>query len=186
MEGQPDRVIGVTPCSCFYANKHKPNGGITLQQKTLKLLSWMLILSLLVAALPGVALATERPVVAQAAPSDALSADALANATYESMLANGPVQLVDGKYEDTANQIVVVLADQPRAYGTLDGQEVAAVLISENGGGSGTFHQPGDCRRAGRRARQHRHDAAGRPRQRLFDGDRRRSGHAGRADPGAE
>ncbi len=110
-----------------------------MQQKTQKLLSWMLILSLLVAALPGVALATERPVVAQAAPSDALSADALANATYESMLANGPVQLVDGKYEDTANTIVVVLVDQPRAYGTLDGQEVAAVLIGENGGGSGIF-----------------------------------------------
>jgi len=110
-----------------------------LQQKTLKLLSWVLILSLLVAALPGVALATERPVVAQAAPSDALSADALANATYESMVANGPVQLVDGKYEDTANKIVVVLVDQPRAYGTLDGQEVAAVLIGENGGGSGIF-----------------------------------------------
>nr|MBP8292441.1 hypothetical protein [Caldilineaceae bacterium] len=110
-----------------------------MQQKTLKLFSWMLILSLLAGALPGVALATDRPIIAQAAPSDALSADALANATYESMLANGPVQLTDGKYEDTANKIIVVLADEPRAYGTLDGQEVAAVLIGENGGGSGIF-----------------------------------------------
>ena len=99
----------------------------------------MLVLSLLVSVLPGVALAADRPTVAQAAPSDALSAEALANATYESMLANGPVQLVDGKYEDTANKIIVVLADEPRAYGTLDGQEVAAVLIGENGGGSGIF-----------------------------------------------
>ena len=110
-----------------------------MQQKTLKLLSWMLVLSLLVSALPGVALAADLPAVAQTAPSDALSAEALANATYESMLANGPVQLVDGKYEDTANKIIVVLADEPRAYGTLDGQEVAAVLIGENGGGSGIF-----------------------------------------------
>lgn len=114
-----------------------------MKQKTQKLLAGMLVVSLLIAALPGVSLAAQRPTVAaaaaQEAPSAALGAESLANATYESMLANGPVQLVDGQYEDTANKIIVVLAEQPRAYGALNGENAAAVLIGENGGGSGIF-----------------------------------------------
>ena len=69
-----------------------------------------------------------------------LTPEALANMTYISELTpSGEATLVDGKYEDTENRILVTLATEPIAYGTLDGQDAAAVLIVENGGGSGIF-----------------------------------------------
>jgi heat shock protein HslJ len=66
--------------------------------------------------------------------------DALANLEYFSTLApEGKVQLTDGQYEDAANSIYVSFVAQPIAYGILNEQSAAAVLIAENGGGSGTF-----------------------------------------------
>lgn len=65
--------------------------------------------------------------------------DAMANIEYSSELVGGPVQLTGGKYEDTANRIEVVFIPSPIAYGALDGVPSAAVLTSENGGGSGVF-----------------------------------------------
>ncbi|MBK8051399.1 MAG: LppP/LprE family lipoprotein [Anaerolineales bacterium] len=72
--------------------------------------------------------------------SPMLSAERLANLAYPSVLLEGqPVQLTDGKYEDTENKIVVSLMDEPRAFGKIYGEDAAAVLTVENGGGSGVF-----------------------------------------------
>ena len=84
--------------------------------------------------------AAQAATLRQAAASTVLTPDALANITYQSQLApDGTVQLQDGKYEDTANRLTVMLVPAPMAYGTIDGQDAAAVLIAENGGGSGVF-----------------------------------------------
>ncbi|MBW7881340.1 MAG: META domain-containing protein, partial [Caldilineaceae bacterium] len=73
-------------------------------------------------------------------PGPALTPEKLANTSYKSTLAPaGEVRLVDGSYEDGENRISVTLAPEPMASGELDGFEAAAVLIVENGGGSGSF-----------------------------------------------
>ena len=70
----------------------------------------------------------------------ALTPEVLANLSFQSMLApEGSVTLTDGSYEDTPNRISVTLVPEPMAFGTIDGFESAAVLIAENGGGSGVF-----------------------------------------------
>lgn len=70
--------------------------------------------------------------------------DAMANATYE--LADGEVKLTDGLYErpaapDGEVAHTVELADSLTAFGDLDGDGVAdgAAILTESGGGSGTF-----------------------------------------------
>lgn len=74
------------------------------------------------------------------APADVLTPEALANLTYQSELApSGEVTLVDGAFEDADDRYVAVLAARPRATGQIDGQDAAAVLLTENTGGSGLF-----------------------------------------------
>ena len=105
-------------------------------------LALTLVAALLLSILPAAVLAAPATPVAQQsdAASDVLTPDALANMTYISELTpSGEATLVDGKYEDVDNRILVTLATAPIAYGTLDGQDAAAVLIVENGGGSGIF-----------------------------------------------
>ncbi len=105
-------------------------------------LALTLVAALLLSALPAAALAAPAaPVVRQSdAASDVLTPEALANMTYISELTpSGEATLVDGKYEDVDNRILVTLATEPIAYGTLNGQDAAAVLVVENGGGSGIF-----------------------------------------------
>ncbi len=114
-----------------------------MTKKRLTLASLALLLALLCGALPTVSLqaASQPPTVAQAEPpSPALAPEALANATYQSQVtADGTVTLTDGTFEDTENQLLATLASSPMAYGTLNGQDVAAVLLWENSGGSGIF-----------------------------------------------
>lgn len=105
-------------------------------------LALTLVAALLLSALPAAAVAAPSIPVAQQSDtaSDVLTPEALANMTYISELTpSGEATLVDGKYEDVDNRILVTLATEPIAYGTLGGQDAAAVLIVENGGGSGIF-----------------------------------------------
>lgn len=105
-------------------------------------LALTLVAALLLSALPAAVLAAPVAPVAQQsdAAADVLTPVALANMTYISELTpSGEAALVDGKYEDVDNRILVTLATEPIAYGTLNGQDAAAVLIVENGGGSGSF-----------------------------------------------
>ena len=74
-----------------------------------------------------------------------LAPDSLANMAYSSELATDGVALLEnGVYTesiapDSASIIEIRLLPAPIAYGTLDDQDSAAVLLAENGGGSGTF-----------------------------------------------
>jgi hypothetical protein len=100
------------------------------------------ILCLAVAAGAGCAL--ERQVPSQARPATVaaagLTTTSLANASYASLLLpGGRATLVDGRTEDPGSGISVWLLGEPVARGVVDGQPAAAVLIAENGGGSGTF-----------------------------------------------
>jgi len=113
-----------------------------LNQNPLHRFAFVLIALLLTAALPAIALAAPHlAVVAQDEPtSDVLSSEALANMTYISELTpSGEVTLVDGQFEDVDNRYVAVLASEPRAFGQINGQDAAAVLLGENSGGSGIF-----------------------------------------------
>ena len=60
--------------------------------------------------------------------------------TYMSFLSpTGVVTLTNGMYEDTENRIMAGIGTTPTvAYGTIDGQDAAAVIIGESGGGSGS------------------------------------------------
>ncbi len=76
----------------------------------------------------------------------ALTPEALANMPYQSLLKEGQtVLLASGTYTepsptgDGASGLTVTLIEEPMAFGTIDGLESAAVLLAENGGGSGTF-----------------------------------------------
>ncbi len=103
---------------------------------------FVLLALALTVALPAIVLAAPSPaLLAQDTPtSDVLTPEALANMTYISELSpSGEVTLVDGKFEDTDNRYVAVLASAPRAAGQLNGQDAAAVLLGENTGGSGIF-----------------------------------------------
>jgi heat shock protein HslJ len=100
------------------------------------------LIALLLIALPGAVLATpSATTVAQSdSASGALTPDALANMTYLSEFApSNEVTLVDGAFEDPENRYVALLIPQPRAFGQLNGEEAAAVLLGENSGGSGIF-----------------------------------------------
>ncbi len=61
--------------------------------------------------------------------------------SYMSFIApTGVVTLTNGTYEDTENRITAGIGTTPTvAYGTIDGQDAAAVIIGESGGGSGQF-----------------------------------------------
>ena len=64
----------------------------------------------------------------------------LANLAYTLTLTNEPAQFVDGRYEDVEQRITAAIAPAvPVAYGELNDLWSAAVLIGENGGGSGVF-----------------------------------------------
>src|SRR5690242_5804291 len=76
--------------------------------------------------------------------SAALSPSALANAEYQSEYTkSGTVKLENGEYREpvapgSATETVVQLTKYV-AYGELDGQPAAAVVLVTNPGGSGTF-----------------------------------------------
>jgi len=113
-----------------------------LNKRSHKLTSLAVAASLLWATLPWtvVQAAALPPAIQQTEPaSDILTPEALGNIVYKTEMVPDGAQLTDGKYEDTANSTIVVLAPKPIAYGTLNGQDAAAVVIAENGGGSGTF-----------------------------------------------
>lgn len=77
--------------------------------------------------------------------NEALSAEDLANLTVPSMLLDKPVVLSSGVYTEAgesgaASDVTTVqLLGEPIAFGQVDGLESAAVLIVENGGGTGQF-----------------------------------------------
>jgi heat shock protein HslJ len=70
-----------------------------------------------------------------------ITVEDLSNMTYMSFIApTGVVTLTNGTYEDTGNRITAGIGTTPTvAYGTIDGQTAAAVIIGESGGGSGQF-----------------------------------------------
>jgi heat shock protein HslJ len=78
-------------------------------------------------------------------PSEVLTPEALANMEYQSLLAaEGVALLEDGVYTETiapgsASVTTVSLLTEPMAFGVINEQDAAAVLLAENGGGSGTF-----------------------------------------------
>ncbi len=77
-------------------------------------------------------------------PPAGLDRNALANATYSSMVANEPVTLKNGNFErqDVPGSVMmtsVMLTDQI-AYGEVNGVPTAAVVTGETGGGSGYFY----------------------------------------------
>ena len=86
---------------------------------------------------PAEPTATESPTALAPAP---IASDALLDATYPSkMLSAGTATLTDGRYSDPLQGITVTLLPAPMARGLIAGQPVAAVLVAESGGGSGTF-----------------------------------------------
>jgi heat shock protein HslJ len=78
------------------------------------------------------------------AEGSGLDEDALQNMSYKSEWGeSGTVQLQDGEYRapaapGSASEIIVQVAG-PIAYGELNGQPAAAVVLASSGGGSGTF-----------------------------------------------
>lgn len=75
-----------------------------------------------------------------------LSPEELANATYTSEFTDdGTAPLTDGAYSEaaapgSATEIKVVLLPDTIAYGQLNGQDVAVVVLVTDSGGSGTFY----------------------------------------------
>ncbi len=88
---------------------------------------------------------TYAPVRQESTSSAVLTPEALANMEYQSALSSTGVALLsNGVYTESvapgsASVTTVMLLPEPIAYGELNGQEAAAVLIAENGGGTGTF-----------------------------------------------
>jgi len=78
------------------------------------------------------------------AKSDVLTPEGLQNAEYQTeWTETGTVKLENGEYRapaapGSASEIVIGLTDQ-MAFGELDGQPAAAVILFSSGGGSGTF-----------------------------------------------
>jgi hypothetical protein len=69
-----------------------------------------------------------------------LSLESLANATYPSLMREGAlVTLNEGRLQDAERGITYTLLADHFADGMVDGAPVAAVLLAERGGGSGTF-----------------------------------------------
>ena len=87
----------------------------------------------------------EAPAVPAADASDLISGEMLANMTYSSeFTAGGTAPLEDGEYREpaapgSATETVVRFTHQV-AYGELNGQPVAAVVLVSDPGGSGTFY----------------------------------------------
>lgn len=77
-------------------------------------------------------------------PPAGLDKTALANATYTSMVANGPVTLVNGSYKKQDDPNIPLTTDVSLtgqiAYGDINGVPSAAVITGETGGGSGFFY----------------------------------------------
>lgn len=77
--------------------------------------------------------------------AETLTADELANLTYQSMMLEKPVLLSSGLYTETgasgaATDVTTVrLLGEPIAYGQVGGFPAATVPIVENGGGTGEF-----------------------------------------------
>jgi hypothetical protein len=72
-------------------------------------------------------------------PPAELSAQALSNATYQSAFTGSRVApLANGTYAEPDTQVVVRLSDRV-AYGQVNGQPAAAVVLATNTGGSGVF-----------------------------------------------
>jgi len=77
---------------------------------------------------------------------EGLSPQELANATYASEFTeDGTSPLTDGVYSEpaapgSAAEIKVVLLPDTTAYGQLNGEDVAAVVLATDSGGSGTFY----------------------------------------------
>jgi hypothetical protein len=70
----------------------------------------------------------------------ALGAASLANATYPSLMLEGArVTLAGGRLHDAERGLTFTLLADHFAAGEIDGAPVAAVLLAENGGGTGTF-----------------------------------------------
>ncbi|MCC6457673.1 MAG: hypothetical protein IT328_22145 [Caldilineaceae bacterium] len=87
------------------------------------------------------AASTQEPTTEEAASTtDAgFSTDRLSNLEYQlDAIELGPIQLADGHYEDVANRIAVDWVNT-YALGELNGVPAAAVVLSANTGGSGTF-----------------------------------------------
>lgn len=87
-------------------------------------------------------LTAETAEVTASAPAVGLTTDALKNSSYLSPFCQKTIQLADGKYaasDDTGACSVTLLPEI--AFGDLNGDQVedAAVLLAENGGGTGTF-----------------------------------------------
>jgi hypothetical protein len=93
----------------------------------------------ILATLAGCAAQTARePGAPEAAPAGPTPA-AIANARYRSgFLEGAEVTLRDGRYE-RGDGFVAWLLPAPMARGDIGGRPVAAVLIAEAGGGTGTF-----------------------------------------------
>jgi len=103
-----------------------------------KFLAPLLVLALALSALPTPLLAA--PFQQEVPVSDGLTLEALANLTYRSELTpSGEITLVDGRYEDPANRVFAVLAAEPMAFGTINGQDAAAVLLAESSGAGSVF-----------------------------------------------
>lgn len=113
-----------------------------MKNTLLKFLTPILVVALSLSALPASSLAAPLAIsLQQEQPaSDVLTLEALANLTYRSQLTpSGEITLVDGRYEDPANRVFAVLAAAPMAFGTLNGQDAAAVLLAESSGASSVF-----------------------------------------------
>ena len=110
-----------------------------MKNTLLKFLTPILVVALSLSALPASSLAAPLAISLQQEQlaSDVLTLEALANLTYRSQLTpSGEITLVDGRYEDPANRVFAVLAAAPMAFGTLNGQDAAAVLLAESSGAS--------------------------------------------------
>lgn len=113
-----------------------------MKKASFRWLMLALVTVLVLGNLPAPLLAAPAPSAAQqeTATSDVLTPDALANLTYQSELApDGEVTLVDGEFEDADARYIAVLASAPQSLGVINGQDAAAVLLTENTGGSGFF-----------------------------------------------
>ncbi len=74
-------------------------------------------------------------------PSGGLTVDVLKNTTYHTPYYDRTVKLTDGSYTESSGTYAYTVTFQGAAFGDLngDGKNDAAVIIAENGGGSGTF-----------------------------------------------
>ena len=118
-------------------------------QLTLLLLGWVLTLSACglpssgtpVSSGPGPVTATETPTSLPSPSVPSLTLDMLKNATYDAPFYTRTVTLVNGTYLEGSPDIYFVQILDVYAFGDLngDGTDDAAVILLENGGGTGQF-----------------------------------------------